>query len=499
MNRKRAILAGLLIAAAAVAFLLAKPRHEPHQNLPISFWYFHSPYRLTAQESNQLKEMNVKLLFVRGGTFTTDGKSALLRLPQEYGSPAPALPVHLTFPFDGGFVRHLEEFDEKQVARQIQVRLLERVRLAEEVGIKVAGVQLDLDCPTRLLLKYARIAALIRPSIREKGLELSATGLTSWLGTEGVRALSRELDFLVPQFYEGQTGMKLSEFRPIFDPEEMRRQLPKAEGLACPYWVGIPAYGHALLYDQRGQLSQMLRNLPPSEALRHPSFRLLESYPANRLGKPAQEDWIGEQVLQLSAIRPAKDGRGLGSTLVYSIPTPEVVRQALQLARDAGPGCLGAIVYRVQDEDDELVVPLSELARVVAGKPPISPQVTITQQWQQASFDAIEGKSKSPVPEVTLHVVNEAGWTRYGSGVVIDLDLGAGVEAAISGPIQRVEFLDRNDEVCVPHRSEKLRIALPVLKPKETVEIGPIRLLKPPVRHAKISYRTYRPDGGVAR
>src|SRR5579859_5476039 len=76
--------------------------------LQVSFWYWHTPFQLSSSDVAQLKQMGVKRLFVRAGTFT-HGEPLQLFIPQTWGCSGKPFSVVLVFNFDAGLLRHFAD------------------------------------------------------------------------------------------------------------------------------------------------------------------------------------------------------------------------------------------------------------------------------------------------------------------------------------------------------------------------------------------------------
>ncbi len=403
----------LIVVVVAAARLVLRPATHPGP-LHVSFWYWHSPYQLTSNDQKELREIGVSQMFVRAGTFTQDGKHVLLRLPQEYGSGASAFPVHLVFNADGGMVHHFGDFSVQQMAEEMTPRLMLQLKRAESAGLNVQGVQLDIDCPTRLLPRYAALIRMIRsrePRLRRgSGLQFSTTGLWSWLQSHEVVALSRELDFMVPQAYEGLTGKSVDTMRTVSDPDSLRAGLPLAERLACPYWIGVPTYGHALVFDDQGAMLGVYHRLSAGDALRQSTFVQQQAFGADRLGRPASNpaDWVGEEILKLKATQADRFGRGKGYSLCYTIPTPEMVTKWAAILGSRGSGCQGVIVYRMPDAGSPMALSLNAVRQALEGR--TSPSlVEVRTQVQSDPFARIEGRAKVIPVDLMVEMQNAGG------------------------------------------------------------------------------------------
>lgn len=482
-------IAGALAVICAVSFLACRPVsvRDKTKTLELGVWYWHSPLDISPDETANLKAEGLNKLFVRAGTFSTDGGNAVLVIPQTYRQ-VPDLETHLVFNFDAGFVRHFEDFDLDKLSKQISERIQIQLERVGKTGVKATGIQLDLDCPTRLLPRYAQLVRQVRSSFA-KDLKWSTTGLMSWLGTPGVETLSAELDFIVPQAYEGVTGRTLSNMRPVSDPDYLKSVLPKAEKLRCPYYIGIPAYGHGFLFDERDRLVDIYQSIGPAEAMIHPSFRFQEAYASDRSGRPAKaaSDSVGEQIIKFKAIRPSPTGRGLNYTLAFTVPAPDVLQKVLQVVREnAGPNCRGAIIYRYPEPKSTLTLSRSGLLGAVRGET-LVPSLKVSTSSAQDTFDLIEGGSRTAnaPTDFFLTVENPTSVATFVSPDSVQLLVEfnrAGIEDVRLRDFEKVEYgtLDKDGIFSAGPKAQSnaMRLSKSYLGSNERASVGPIRLIE---------------------
>lgn len=501
----------LLLAVLVALAWFACDHYREKPPFELSFWFWHAPFALTPRETKTLQDLEVKQIFVRAGTFSSDGTNVVLVLPQLYGKGSDAFDVHLVFNADSGVIRHFEEFDLPTLTEQISERIVRQVRAAKDKRVKVIGVQLDFDCPTRLLPHYAELIHRMKPKL-EKGwrdltrrnqkpdrphLQISVTGLMSWLGSRGLRALSKEVDFIVPQAYEGITGRTVNTMRPVADLETFKNDIHKADDLACRYYVGLPAYGHAFLFDDKGQLVGTYRNLRPQDALRHLSFQFQDACPANRLGEPAASnaEATGEEILRLKAVRPAPDGRGAGYTLAYTIPSPQLVIQALQSAREEqSDRCRGAILYRFPEEDDSLTVPMESLVKAIRGQE-TGPDLKITVDTEMNSFGVIEKNAADTPIDVFLMVQNTGDEATFVSPDAVTLEITLDVPGVQDVRLRDFDRVSYGPDEERPDRASVIRLQKGALAPGEKARVGPIRLLTSNPKHITIAWKARASNG----
>ncbi len=120
---------------------------------------------------------------------------------------------------------------------------------ARAAGISVASVQVDFDCPSRLLPAYAeRIAAAKRawPEVR-----VTVTTLPTWLKEPGFTRLIAAADGWTLQLH-GTERPNLAQPSPLFGEAQALRWIEQAEALGRPFRVALPTYAYLACYSSTG-------------------------------------------------------------------------------------------------------------------------------------------------------------------------------------------------------------------------------------------------------
>ena len=369
------VVVALLVVSIVVGWLL-RPR-PPLPPLEVSLWYWKQPFEIPDAERSALRSMGIRSLYVRAGTFVQRGEGVALTLPQVWKGTSPDLDITLVFNMGYDLVRPFQSLSNETLASGIVERVERERARGRGAGIRVVGVQLDFDCPTKRLSKYADLLGRLRV-LREAGrCKLSITALPTWFNSgfnsSDAAMVMRQVDFTVPQFYEPGMGMKRDTLVPISRLSMLRRGLKQAGATGLPFYAGIPAYGHAMLYDEHGDLDSLYHDLTARDAVQLFAFRTTAAYGIDSKGRPATSDgknYIGEDVIDLEAVRAASNGQGLGYHLVYELPTPELIAQHLtEVRRDRPANCRGVILFRYPEADSAMTVPLEGIATVLTGKP----------------------------------------------------------------------------------------------------------------------------------
>lgn len=435
-------------------------------------WYWHTPFRVTAAETGVLKEIGVRTLYVRGGTFTTDGKRAKLAFDQTWETPVD-MDVVLTLNFDGGLVSHLEEIPVEALAADVAQGITKATEAMEKVGIRPVGVQLDIDCPTRVLPHYARLLRTIRPHVKGS---FSITALPTWITSNDLDEVAEAVDFIVPQFYEGRTGRTLSDLQPVSDAEAVKRGLERLGRKGRPFYAGLAAYGHAMLFTPEGKLTAMYRGLSPEDAMRHPALRFEADGP---LGES------GEERLVMRAIRPDANGRGKDFRIAWTLPTADMVRRqiaAFQASRPAN--AKGFILYRFPETFEAMALPLTSVRAAVKGDGLDAPTLKVALDSKAVPWALIGTGAKGRVPRdltVRAEATGEVGSaaTPGAVTVVVELDR-SGIEGVTAGDfdVVRLGFVERDGSVrdASPARANAVMFQRHHVLPGEKLRSGAIEI-----------------------
>jgi hypothetical protein len=366
---------GLVFLAAILAGLALLTRHRSHHGpLEFGIWYWHSPFLITEQDRELLGEAGIGTDYVRTGTFTTDGKRVLLVLPQTWRSKPSGLKIVEVFNFDPGLLRHFGEFSVDSMAGDVTKRIAKAVGESRATGIEPSGIQLDIDCPTRLLPKYAQLLKAVRNGLANSlpgKWSFSVTALPTWLSSSKFDLVAKEVDFVVPQFYENRVGRTLDTVKPVSDPVEVRTGLERLDRIGTPFFAGLPAYGHAMLFDRFGRLASMYPGLSAEDVLRHPSLQFQSTRPIDADGAVAREaDYVGEDLLIVKAARADSNGHGKGDSIAYLLPSAEMVKRQLAIVdNEASEDCRGVIFYRFPELAETTSLPLESLVAALRKLP----------------------------------------------------------------------------------------------------------------------------------
>ena len=498
------------VALAGIALLLfVRSQTAPVPPQVIALWYWHRPLKIPPSEAVVLQTMGVRELFVRAATITREADNAVLivALPQIW-KPAPPKPpaVHLVFRVDDAVTRRFATQSIPDLAAAITAAFRSQRALAGEAGFRVVGVQIDLDCPTRLLPQYAALLRAIRPALRsangQPALSLSISALASWYNSRPMAELLDAVDFAAPQFYEGTTPRTRAGFLPISDDAALARGLRAAGRSGHPFYAGLPAYGHALVYDGHGVLRGAFHDAGAADILRNPDFRLIRTFASDAGGNPAQTaaSAVGEQIVEFSGAHPDTDNY----RLVFDLPTPQLVERALaHLRADTPPNCLGAILFRYPQPGEGVTLPLPTLAASVRGEPVTAPTLKLGLRTRRhAPWTVIEAGPAAETPGTDLFVdvtaLGAFGTTVAPDAAVLTLRFPTpGRLLAVSpGGFDTISVTSDGAASSLA-RADSVRLGIGYLAPGKTVTVGPIRLSDAQAATVHASWQTVAPGNTI--
>lgn len=446
------------LASILVLAICAGCRHAPPPTTPVklSAWFWHAPFALSKREDRQLKSLGISTVFVRAATMSFDGDHVVPTLRQTFRSPAK---VHLVYNADAGLIKHFDEIEPAVFADSIARAAHEDAANAVSAGCEVLGLQVDFDCPTRSLARYARVMSALRRKI-DRRWKLSITGLTSWLRSPDLSRLIEPTDLFVPQFYEGDLPKRVDHPFPLGDYARLEKSLDALGRLAKPVVVGIPSYSQCLLYDGHGDLIGIYRGLSRRDAIRHPAMKF------------DRTETVGDE--RHTFFRAKKDGKDYW--LVYRVVSPNVVAKYVALLnRQRPPNIEEACLYRIPRADDSMANSLSQLDLAIRGN---TAKPTIELKWtvEQTPFAAIERRGEVEY-QVTLTVKNTSAAAIEFAPVAVEVRVT--VENAIDefqpGDFDHVK--KSRDDVSL-ERTREFVATRCLLEPAQSVTLGPIRTRK---------------------
>lgn len=374
--------AGLYLLLA-VPFVALAWRHSARARpwtvgtVPVAFWVWGNELPTENEVGRAKLVTGAGVLFVRVGQLHAEG-GRVLRVRVPAGRFPQTIPIHLVYNGTRALLASFEQTQTNALAAAIETSYHADLKRARADGAGVAGLQLDLDVPTRLLPRYAELLRTLRPAL-PPGTQLSVTGLPTWMNSPALPALLDAVDFWTPQFYGARVPQTLAEIIPVSSPA-VASDVARARALGRPFYAGLAAYGYAALYSKAGALVELRGDLDPGALAADPNLELVERRPFDPGATSAPATATAANSLTVSEWRYVFRARadmsikGLfvreGERLLLDVPSAETLRASLRAAREgAGERLLGVCLFRLPSGDDPTALTLAQVAAALADRP----------------------------------------------------------------------------------------------------------------------------------
>lgn len=147
----------------------------------------------------------------------------------------------------------IANFDESRLIAGIRASL----QAAHDKGLTLAGVEIDHDCASAKLARYAAFLARLRAEL-PAARPLAITALPAWLNAPALPAVLAQADEAVLQVHavsNPQSG--------LFEPRRALDWVQRFSRLSpVPFRVALPAYGSQLRFDAFGNLAGVESEMP---------------------------------------------------------------------------------------------------------------------------------------------------------------------------------------------------------------------------------------------
>ena len=442
----------ILTSVSLVSIYHARPRVWAVDEVPVAFWAWRTQTPDERDLQAAFEKENVQVLFLRAGQFDYhDGK--LRRIRPLAGSFPKGIKLHLVYNTTHATLKRLGWIDPQTMANDIVESFREDSERAKLYGADVRGLQLDIDFPTRLLPRYEQTASAIRPQL-QPGIELSITGLPTWMESPALNGVLQNVDFWVPQFYGGEIPTHSDQIIPISSPESITYFVNRARRIDKPFYAGLAAYSVALLYNASGSLMGLRGDMNPALIVSDPNLELVDQ----RAFASAERRY---------AFRAKADGviDGLnlraGDMLVIDLPTSESLRTAARITRKlAGRKLLGICVFRLPAHDDPATLTVNQVSDAINDKESYSIIHVRMKRTQRINthFFTVELKNAGTVSPI------------YRS-LKMDVIIPAGSFEGISSPGVSIQTLcagASGPQPCSERRADLLRLTVDFLAPDQT-------------------------------
>jgi hypothetical protein len=385
LSRRRNWLKLLAAAAAVPAVMLLtagwRRAHAPRAwrpgEVPVAFWSWRTEAPTREEVERAAAETGSRTLFLRAGQFESKSGGAE-RVRAVAGVMPRGVELHLVYNATPQLLSEFEHVDEKTLAAVFAETFRADSARAARDGARVAGLQLDLDVPTRLLARYRSVLRETRFAL-PAGVKLSVTGLPTWMGSRELPGLLGEVDFWAPQFYGAEIPATVQRIIPIASPRDIARDVARARELGEPFYAGLAAYGQAIVYDARGRLVELRGDIDPARVASDANLELVgrrafgagvEGDGARAGAAPPAGEWRyvfrarGDTVIDGLTLRA-------GEQIVIEVPGSESLRAGVRGVREgAGDKLLGICLFRLPTRGDATTLRLKEIAAALEDREP---------------------------------------------------------------------------------------------------------------------------------
>lgn len=239
--------------------------------------------------------------------------------------------------------------------------LLSGLAEAKAADVEVSSLQIDFDCPERLLRAYADEIEVLKTM--SGGLPLTITTLPAWLDADGFDELIKTTDGWTLQLH-GTSRPKLGRENRLFSADLAETWTRRAMRFGRPFNVALPTYAYLACFGKRGEY----------------------------LGMRAEQSAFPS---------------GTVRTLQLPADPAEVVKFLTWLDDEAYARVIGVDWFRLPLPGDRQNWTMKGLDEVINGRP-ISGQVDIVTEQRGGLFDiSVRNRSELPLPLPSLHV----GWS----------------------------------------------------------------------------------------
>jgi hypothetical protein len=309
----------------------------------VDFWVWHRTAPLAEEERAALNTLGVTTLYWHVGEM--ENKSgpwrwkAPLRSVEGLAQGCRVVPVirltsELKQPFPASTLAQLKE---------------ELLRVAGESR----ALQLDYDCPDRLLPTYAAALRQIRPAVPH----LSVTALARWPRLAGFAALTSAIEEIVPMFYDLQadpTGVNAdAPPPPLLDPGQIEAALQPWKSCPIPWRAGLPTFARLTVFDRTGLSRGQIPNWTWDDLCFHKSLHALVP---TQLGMTL---FRTDSDTRVASTPVAKD-----EWVASRFTDRAALTRAIELARSAGAA--GIVLFRLPDGTSPAGWSLGDLAELTS-------------------------------------------------------------------------------------------------------------------------------------
>jgi uncharacterized protein DUF3142 len=417
-------LASLIIWAATLRSRVWLP-----DEVPVAFWSWRLNAPAEADVGDAVRQTGARVLFLRAGQIDYE-KGRLNCIRRVVGQIPGNIVVHAAYNATRSVLREFDELGNEDLSQALLASFEKDLDRARVDQAHIVGIQLDFDIPTRLLPKYALLLRDIRRGLPTE-IQLSITGLPTWMESPALREALSTCDFWIPQCYGAQLADKLESRIPISSPEYVSRYISRARDLGAPFYAGLAAYGYAIHYSREGLLVGLRGDLDPTLVAESTAFEVSDQTPFKISTRESAKLQPGEWSRLYRARRDViLDGTAIGSGegILIQRPTAAGLRACASKVREqAGAKLLGICVFRMPTGGDSNTLTSTEIASALKDT---EPQFSMDARANQISVRA--GNETDLCAEAELTNAGTAAMRSEGGGMLVLVRLPEGSLKSVS-------------------------------------------------------------------
>jgi hypothetical protein len=318
---------------------------------PAAFWVWHRRSALTEREQATLRQAGCRVLYWQVAECEwKDGRWQSVVLARGGGG------------WGGGGV--VPVFRLKPVYGFLGQRAAAAKALAARIGDwgggpgALAEIQLDFDCPDRLLGEYAEFLGALGRQLAPT--RISVTALAAWPAHPHFARLARSVSTLVPMFYDlaadSPAAVKGGNFKSLADPAAVA-WIDRWKSCPVRWLAGLPNFERVSVFEAEGELVGHLRGWAHDPVLFHRGL-------AGRPAGPGVTDYAvtepltvadvqvhpGQRVVWrtvddggLAALQAAAERAGASGIVYFALPGPGLQAAFSPGHLQRGPGAVAQL------------------------------------------------------------------------------------------------------------------------------------------------------------
>lgn len=259
MIRRAACLVALCLLAACDRKPAPHVRRGPME--PPAFWVWHRSSPLKPEEIDSLRAAGVQRLDWQAAECEWAGGDWRFKRISDPQKPVRTLAIVPVFRIkpEPGFLGSPEASE----------KLTASIRSWNRGAAELAEVQLDFDCPDRLLGNYAKFLRAFGTAMAPT--RVSITALAAWPGNPDFHQLADAVSSFAPMFYDLKADTP-DRFEPMADPAVIEL-IARWKHCPKPWRAGLPSFERVSVFKADGTLIGHLRGWRPDEVFFHPCLK----------------------------------------------------------------------------------------------------------------------------------------------------------------------------------------------------------------------------------